>query len=530
MLRQFFLVLIYILLFGIFLNTSVLAQNNPIDHLSVDKVETRNFEIIMEHSTEHRRPTAKEVGVLVERLCVLLDKAFQKYAPQRVADELEQQQKAETNGQKLTVSQKREVDYNDPNRVIPKCRIFIFNDRTGYETKCRFDKIEPQDEGYAGFFTTKTNSIYMIRSWSLQSTREIILHETTHYYMHNFLPGGGICYPSWFHEGLAKSYENHVWNGDKLVIGVPPRIQPFDTPASGLTGLLRFRTFLKNNSPKTTATAELTEQPAKKRTKIETPIEPELIQPFLETMFSQEQFLKEGIVLKNPHEEILHCYAMYETLGRFLIVARPDILDAILRQVALWEKNHDKTFPKQQWFIEAWKKVVSEKPVTVEEIGRWLQKNQLPFKWSFGDWQDQSDQIAGKAQKEKISILAISNPQVLPKFTIFLKNTPTFQAGVVINFVDEKNFGVVAVNQEGDILQMEQQHGDWVEARKIGNTTSVVNRQNPYPNGRAFQFAVMLQNKMLVVRINNMPVGTWSQNPKASCGFFLSGTEAIFTY
>jgi hypothetical protein len=530
----------------IFLSISVSAQSNPIDHLSVDKIETRNFEIVMERSAEHRRPTAKETGILTERLCALLDKAFQKYAPQRVADELEQQKKAEAEGRKFPISSKREVDYNDPNRVIPKCRIFIFNDRTGYEAQCRFDQIESFDEGYAGFFTTKTNSIYMMRSWSLQSTRETILHETTHYYMRNFLPGGGSCYPAWFHEGLATMYEHHTWNGDKLVIGSPPRIQPFDTPASGLTGLVRFRTFLQNtNVPadinatvKTTANTaanavaatDKTEQPVKKGTKTETPIDPALIQPFLTTMFSQEQFLKEGIVLKKPHEEISHRYAMYEAFGRFLLVARPDLLGAILRQVAIWEKERDKTFPKNQWFIEAWKQVAAEKPVTVEEVGRWLQKNQLPFKWSFGDWQDQGDQIAGKADEGKISVLAVSNPQTLPKFTVFLKNTVTFQAGVVINFIDEKNFGVVAVDQDGDILQMEQQRGGWIGSKRIGKITPTVNRQNPYPNGTAIQFAVMLQNGMLTVRINNVPVGTWSKNPKASCGFFLSGTEAVFTY
>jgi len=393
----------------------VSAQNDPAEFLSAEKVDTRNFEIVLERSAEHRRPTAKEVGVLVERLCAKLDKIFLKYAPQRVADELEQQKKAEAEGKKTTASKKREVDYDDPNRVIPKCRIFIFNDRTGYEAQCRFDGIEPFDEGYAGFFTTKTNSIYMMRSWSLQNTRETILHETTHYYMRNFLPGGGRCYPQWFHEGLAKSYENHTWNGDNLVIGVPPRIQKFDAPVSGLVGLNRFRSFLQNKTEKNTETVPA----GKKGTKIETPIDPALIQVFLDTMFGQEQFLKEGIALKNPHEEISHRYAVYEAFGRFLLFARPDLLTSILRQIALWEKEKDKTFPKEQWFVEAWKKAAAEKPVTVEEVGRWLQKNQLPFKWSFGDWQDQGDQIAGKAEDGKISILAISNPQSLPKFTVF---------------------------------------------------------------------------------------------------------------
>ncbi|MDR1962950.1 MAG: DUF3987 domain-containing protein [Planctomycetaceae bacterium] len=522
MFRIFFPVFIFVLFFGF----SVSAQINPVEHLSVDKMETRNFEIVMERSAEHRRPTAKEVGVLVERLCAQLDKVFQKYAPQRVADELEQQKKAEAEGKKLVIPKKREVDYDDPNRVIPKCRIFIFNDRASYEAQCRFDNIEPHDEGYAGFFTHKTNSVYMLRSWSLQNTRETILHETTHFYTFNFLPGGWHCYPEWFHEGLAKSYENHTWNGDKLVIGVPPRIQPFDAPASGLTGLLRFRAFLQNQNAK----KDNTEQTVKKGTKIETPIDPALIQPFLDTMFNPEQFLKEGIILKNPHEEISHRYAMYETFGRFLLVSRPDLLGAFLRQVALWEKERDKTFHKTQWFIEAWKKVAAEKPVTVEEVGRWLQKNQLPFKWSFGDWQDQGDQIAGKAEDGKISILAISNPQTLPKFTIFPKNILKFQAGVVINFVDEKNFSVVAVDQDGDVLQMEKQRGDWVGAKRIGKTTSISNRNSPYPGGPCFQFSVTLQNEMLAVRINNVPAGTWQKNPKASCGFFISSTEAIFTY
>lgn len=512
------------------------AQEDPLGRLSVETVNTRNFEITMETSSEHRRPTPKEVGVLVERLCAQLDKIFSKYAPQRVADELERQKKEEAEGKKPRASARdREVDETDPDRVIPKCRIFIFNERPQYVAKCLYDGLDAPGEGYSGFFTTKTNSTYMMRSWSLQFTRQTILHETTHYYTFNFLPGGWHCYPEWFHEGLAMTYEKHFWNGDNLVIGVQPRIQSFDAPASGLTGLVRFRNYLKKEAGQpdeeeapAPAAGRTARRPAKAP---ETPIDPGLIQPFLDTQFTPEVFHAERITLKDPKEAISHRYAMYQTFGRFLLQARPDHLGAILRQIALWEKDKDKTYPRDRWFVEAWKKAAERKPITVEEVGRWLQKNQLPFKWSSGDWQDIGDEIAGKAQPGKICLLALSNPQALPKFTVFPKNASSFQAGVAINFIDNSNFGIVAVNQDGKVLVMEMKNGSWNgPAKAIGTVGSASVRNHPYDGGPAFQFQLSRQGDMIGVQINRTPFGTYPTSPEGSCGFFLSDTEGIFSY
>ena len=528
--RVFFVVLVTLSLIG-----PLSAQTDPIKNLPIDEVDTRNFEIVLERSTEYRRPTAKEVGVLVERLCAQLDKIFSRYAPHRVADEMEQLKKAEAEGRKPTKVVSREIDEEDPNRMIPKCRIFIFNDRRPYVAKCLFDGIEAPGEGYAGFFTTKSNSIYMVRSPSLQTTRETILHETTHYYTFNFLPGGWRCYPEWFHEGLAMSYEKHIWNGDKLTVGAVPRVQPFDAPASAVTGLVRFRKYSQEQAEKAGEDwAVITAGKPKRGSQPETLVDPTKIQPFLETMFTSEQFAKEGILLKHPNEFLAHRYAMYQAFGRFLLFARPEHLGDILRQIALWEKDEDKKFPRQTWFVEAWKIAAEKKPVTVEEVGRWMQKNQLPFKWSFGDWQDQGDQIAGKAEPGLISILALSNPKALPKFTVYpkadLSGAVKFQAGVVINFIDNENFGTVLVDEGGRVLQMEKIRGNWANAKQIGKTTSTPNRGGPYPNGPAFQFAVTTQGNAMVVHVNKTPAGTYPRHPDGCCGFFISSTEGIFTY
>lgn len=56
---------------GIFITSSlVFGQGDPIEHLAVDRVETRNFEIVVQRSSEPVRPTPKEVGILAERIAV----------------------------------------------------------------------------------------------------------------------------------------------------------------------------------------------------------------------------------------------------------------------------------------------------------------------------------------------------------------------------------------------------------------------------------------------------------------------------
>lgn len=537
----------------------VSAQDDPVRRLSVDRIETRNFEIFVQRSDKTSRPTAKEVGVLVERLCAQLDKIFEKYSPQRIAEEQERLENAEneigrnktkTAGTDSVQKKKKGVKAGqdaapiDPDRIIPKCKIFIFNDRESYTAKCLFDGIDEDSEilheGYAGFFTLKTNSIYMIRSWSVQETRKTLLHETTHYYMFNFLPGGWFCYPQWFHEGLARSYESHVWTGNKLTVGTQPRLQKFDAPASALIGLKRFQHYLKNeavkNNPSGITLPEIERKPETERrkkgkaTEPETPIDPDLIQVFLDKEFSRETLLRDGVTLKGPHEEIAHRYAMYLALGRYLLADRPEHMGAIMRQISFWENRKDRTFPKQNWFNEAWKIAAAEKPITVEEVGRWLRKNQLPFQWTYGDWQDLGDQIAGKGEDDKISILALRDPQAVPRFTVYPKNSAKFQVGVVINYIDNNNFGAVVVDQDGDVLEMQQLNGSWIGAKRIGKIGPLPARNGPYGNNMSFQFSVARQAGIIAVQINKQSAGTWPNLPKSCCGFFLSSTEAIFSY
>lgn len=550
--------LFFVVLF--FETISVMAQEDPVKRFSVDRVETRNFEIVVQRGDKNNRPTAKEIGILAERLCAQLDKIFERYSPQRVAEEKIRLENEENengrNKQKTVLKNNSETKIkknltdelkSDPagsERIIPRCKIFIFNDRESYTAKCLFDGIdegaEILHEGYAGFFTLKTNSIYMIRSWSVQDTRKTLLHEATHYYMFNFLPGGWSCYPQWFHEGLARSYESHIWNGNKLMVGTQPRLQKFDAPASALIGLKRFQVYLKNeaeknNSPGITLSENEKKSDTERRkkgksTEPETPIDPDLIQVFLDKEFSREALLRDGVTLKGPHEEINHRYAMYLALGRYLLAERPDHMGAIMRQIALWENDKDRMFPKRKWFDEAWKIAAADKPVTVEEIGRWLQKNQLPFQWTYGDWQDLGDQIAGKSEDGKISILALRDPGAIPRFTVYPKNLMKFQVGIVINYIDNNNFGAVVINQDGDVLEMQQLNGSWIGAKRIGKTGPLPARNSPYENNVSFQFAVAQQSGMIAVQINKQAVGTWPKLPKGCCGFFLSSTEAIFSY
>ncbi len=498
------------------------------DHLSAqfldgatDRCETKNFSIAIEQSAQQPRPTAKEVGVLVEKLCSQLDKIFVKYSPYHLANSDEPEE-----SDKKTAAAKKKSDEvkTNPDRVIPRCKIFIFNTRQALEAKCRDDGIEPLDEGYAGFFTGKTNSIYMIRAGSLQVTRETILHETTHFYTFNFLPGGWYCYPEWFHEGLAMTYQKHTWNGDKLVIGFPPRLEVFDNPGSALIGLVRLRAYTKANAGKDSSEeAEPAGSSKGKPAKKTTPIEPGLIQPFLDTQFTSGILRQSGVELKNPNEEIAHRYAMYQAFGRFLIAARPDVLGSILRQISQWENENAKEPPKRDRFIEAWKKVAVEKPISIEDVGAWVQKNQLTFKWVFKDWQDLGDQIAGLALEGQASVLLLRDPKTLPKFTVFPKNLMKFQVGMVINFVDDDNFGVVCVNENGMVLQMEQRLGVWATAKAVGKASPV-----PGKIGPSFFFAAAQQGNVLRVSINKTPVGDFPRLPDSRCGFFIGSTEAVF--
>ncbi len=533
------------------LASSAFAQGDPLALLDVDKATTRNFEIVMERSAQYPRPTAKEVGEMVEKLCAQLDKIFVKYAPKRVADETERLEKEaeknmsfpETDKKPKRPARKAKPDDDaepDPNRVIPKCKIFIFNDRTQYEAKCRFDGIEAFGAGYSGFFTAKNDSIYAIRSWSLQGMREVILHEATHYYTSNFLPGGGRIFPQWFREGLSKTYEKHYWNDNKLTIAVQPRIEKFDSQAQGLKHLVRFRRYLQSAQqsedapqPSPTETTPPPKKARKSKTKEpETPIEPALIQTFLDTQFTPEILASENIPVKNEEEAIMHRYGMYQVLGRFLLVERPELLGDILRQMALWEHANDKKVPRRKRFNEAWKMAAGDNPVTVEEVGRWLQKNQLPFQWTFGDWLDQGESIAGKAKPGTMCLLALSNPKAVPSFTVYPKVTPDFQVGVVLNYIDEKNFGVLAVDADGDVFVKGKTNGKWNSrpTKTLGKVRPVMERDHPYGIGPAFRFQLRRQGNMIAVQINGTAFGTYPTSPKGCCGFFLGNTEGVFGY
>jgi len=504
----------HVILF-VFLFAAAPVSGQVANLFGIERVETKNFTVEIERSTEQPRPTAKEVGVLVERLCSQLDKIFVKYSPYHLA-----QTDDETEKKPATAKSKDTEVKTDPNRVIPRCKIFIFNTRAAYEAKCQDDGIDPHGEGYAGFFTSKTNSIYLIRSGSLQSTREIILHETTHFYTHNFLPGGWFCYPQWFHEGLAETYEKHTWNGDNLVIGFHPRLSVFDQPASALTGLVRLRTYTLAHG----GTDPIAEPEGKgKQTKKTTPIQPELIQPFLDTQFTPELLRRDGVVLDQPNEDIRHRYAMYQALGRFLVAVRPDVLGAILRQISQWENEKAKEPPKRDRFIAAWKKIAEEKPISIEDIGVWVQKNQLAFKWVYKDWQDMGDMIAGKAEEGFASVLLLRDPKTLPKFAVFPKNLSKFQVGVVVNFVDQGNYGVVSVNEDGTVRQREQRNGVWQSGKSVGQAAAV-----PGKHGPSFLFAATQQGNVLRISINKVPVGDYPRLPNTSCGFFVGSTEAVF--
>ncbi|GHT25378.1 hypothetical protein FACS18942_00010 [Planctomycetales bacterium] len=488
---------------------------------AAEKQTTRNFEIAVEPSSAQTRPSAKETGVLVETLCAKLDKIFLQFSPQRLSDEKENQTESKQRNKKNSANPNDETA-EQPQRVIPPCRIFIFNNRDSYETQCRSDGIEPPDEQYAGFFTLKNNSIYMLRSWSQQSTVETLLHETTHYYTFNFLPGGRHCYPQWFHEGLATSYENHIWFDNKLIIGVPPRIQKFDAPAAGLAELVNFRYFLRNKMPDIVPV----KSKASKKAADEIPVIPEYIQMFTNEMEAKEKTLSE----KTLNEAVRRRYAVYETFGRFLLFGKPKLLEQILRQSALWEKENYRGAKRSDWFVEAWKQAAADAPVTVEEIGRWLQNNQLPFKWAYGDWLDQGGQIAGKTDTGKIGILALKKSASFPSFTVFPKNISQFQVGVIFNFIDEKNYFVTAVNQDGNILLMQQRQGDWETNKIIGKVIPAADKRNPYPGSPAFRFQTVSQGNSVAIRINNVPVGIWQHLVGGTCGFFISSTEAVFTY
>ncbi|MGL4593940.1 MAG: hypothetical protein ACRCUY_04335 [Thermoguttaceae bacterium] len=497
-------------------------------------VRTNNFIIQVELSQDHPRPTPKEIGILVERLCAQLDKIFSKYAPVRVAKEYEDSKQAEAEGKKKPASKptsKQDVnqDIPDTKRIIPTCHLFLFNSRSELTAKCSEDGIEPLDSAYAGFYTSKNDSIYMVRGWNLQSDRETILHETTHYYTYNFLPGGHGCYPSWFHEALAQTYAKHTWNGDLLQIAIQPRIQPFDEPAVALEQLKRFRRFVQSDSPIDSKTAP-NQNSAKGKKNQKTPFDPGMIGDFLDTQFTPEAFQADKIPLKNSNEAISHKYAMYTAFGRFLLFARPDHIAAILRQIALWDHANDKTFPRSRWFDEAWKIVAADKPITVEDIGMWIQKDQLPFQWTFGEWQDLGNAIAGRAEKGRISILALKIPAVMPKYTAFPKNFTDFKVGMVFNFVNRENFATVYVDERGKVILAHMQNGIWTTGKLIGSIEAASVKTAPYPGGPAFHFAALQNGSEIVISINQVPAGPFPKIPGSTCGIYLGETDAIFSY
>ena len=94
----------------------------------------------------------------------------------------------------------------------------------------------------AGLFDSASRAILLYRQETIHRTRETLLHEATHQFHLLGLPGGRGATAWWHREGLAEHLERHLWDGERLHLGVAPTIGHLSLPprACGILADHRF--------------------------------------------------------------------------------------------------------------------------------------------------------------------------------------------------------------------------------------------------------------------------------------------------
>ncbi|HBT77158.1 MAG TPA: hypothetical protein DEB39_09585, partial [Planctomycetaceae bacterium] len=127
----------------------------------------------------------------------------------------------------------------------------------------------------------------------------------------------------------------------------------------------------------------------------------------------------------------------------------------------------------RETFYDAFAKAFAAKPLTVEEIGRWLQKNPLDWEYVFREWQFTDEAFLARVAPEDpsrsgVAMLVYNAKGKMPPFVV----RPTrgdCSPGIVLDFVDPKNFQLLRVQSNGRISHNAKINGTWDTSKIVGS-------------------------------------------------------------
>lgn len=450
--------ILFIIFFSFSAGLCVSGENSSVEY---DFRETKHFILNFEKTEEKNQLPIDETEIVLESLWDTLEQSIGRHGL--------------TDNDYL--SQKNQVNNN-------RCIIYLLNNQSEYEKMVR-EKGRSHEVSTHGIFTAKTNSIFA-RRFPSSYTREILLHEATHYYCDTKLVGDIELYPRWFVEMIAIHFSQHSWDGKHLEAGkFPPQIC--------FTGDSIHWKYLVNI--------------------LESHAETEDDKHILNLASLDKIIASEELQTVFTGKEGRHrLYSLYRLIGNYLFLERFDIIQKIFRNLNN-DQNLDAESDQLQInlsFKKACEQATNEKNIFFEDIIDWIKKSPTSWEVVYGPrW----NIIPNGVTIMNRGILKTGvNKNFFHRIVCtsdFLNssNVPVSQEfkypGIIVNGVDNKNYDLLSVAPNGKIYHIPYRNNDWGNADEL---SVVLGRL--VSNDSTYQFEIRIENNNdhIVVSISGLNI------------------------
>lgn len=532
---------------------SICAQETSIP---TGPIATEHFHIQMEIPWKHRRPSPKETAVILEQFYSVLDRYFGRAIAARKHQILESLESGgeskpnEAEKETETSSAKKPKKDSSPPREIPKIEheriaVHFLNDKESF-LRQQNDLGESLPEGVGGVYFPNLRTMYLHRSSGLLNSRTALLHETVHAYQDVVFPGQFYGYPSWFCECMSAHLEDHSWDGRRLNVNFMPPFTAYDKTEKAFRVLrdmkiwvYRKQKFILPSDTEDFLFSEQEEQEKsensskkKKRTAQRGP-RGTIVDSLSITEYCEDRINFQKLENHDPRyiDTIHSAYALYWVLGKYLFLERRKELVSILSDMSADPALLDKTDRKatKEAFHRAFTKAFEKKPITIEELGRWLSIHQPKWRVFSGEWQFTNHTFLARAEgtregKPELNFLLHQSPNRIPPFRV-RTISENGRLGLGLNVVDRKNYNIIEIHEGGQITFSTFVDGAWKKPKKLGVLDSGKGK-NSESGAPEYQFVVKTKGSDLEVSINGRVFHRGFQEPNHRFGLILAGKKS----
>ncbi len=340
--------------------------------------------------------------------------------------------------------------------TYPKCNAYLFDGMDSFTQAVQ--KIEgrlPTFNGrLANFYSKNKYSIY-VTAFFHQYTKELLLHEATHYYCDIRLPGKFSYYPG-FEESIAYYFSRYCWNGSQLFLTKDQKWFICDR-IDFIKQLEDDLKMLCQSNPD------------------------EVFNLNFIGMNNLSTYGGQFTELERESEERL---ALYHILGSYLFQNRKDIIQDLIQKFSssklskspLTSRNAERTVH------EIIQQVMEEKPILIADIHKWVQSIPVLCEIKHRKAEDGISVI-----KETENGFIVSDAIILMRFgdgcavhpKIHVKfrpvNLSTHRIGIIINWLNRKNHDLLEVCEDDNIRIFSQKDGRWSDGSIVCHLTNESN-------------------------------------------------------